>query len=343
MSVANISLSKWQKAAGIGIACSLALAGCDRSEKEDTTQPAELTEQESAATENAASTAVSCDDAMVQDRLKTALKNTLNQQAQTLAANYANDAEISLASGVVSDKTNGIMIDVQNAAVLQAANANGMTTCQASVSMTLPSEDLYQASQVQAANNQPSLQSRLAQNNIRINNNMLVDDAFTYVVGTQGGQVRTRIAGQPALITVVADVMAASVFKSAMDEARAQRAAEQNARRRAAAPQNNDNQSAPARQPRTVTPVQPIRPIEPATPPTINKPSASRSTENSSSTNSSSVNSSNNSSSTPAESNTTAAAPTTEAKKPVNQAAPKAVPKDESIDMIIVEDESATY
>lgn len=337
MSVANISLSKWQKAAGIGIACSLALAGCDRSEKEDTTQPAELTEQESAATENAASTAVSCDDAMVQDRLKTALKNTLNQQAQTLAANYANDAEISLASGVVSDKTNGIMIDVQNAAVLQAANANGMTTCQASVSMTLPSEDLYQASQVQAANNQPSLQSRLAQNNIRINNNMLVDDAFTYVVGTQGGQVRTRIAGQPALITVVADVMAASVFKSAMDEARAQRAAEQNARRRSAA-QNNDNQSAPARQPRTVTPVQPIRPIEPATPPTINKPSASRSTENSSS-----ANSSNTGSSTPAESNTTAAAPTTEAKKPVNQAAPKAVPKDESIDMIIVEDESATY
>ncbi|MDN3398946.1 hypothetical protein QL919_09420 [Psychrobacter sp. APC 3426] len=337
MSVANISLSKWQKAAGIGIACSLALAGCDRSEKEDTTQPAELTEQETVDAENSVAPAISCDDPMVQDRLKSALKNTLNQQAQTLAANYANDAEISLASGVVSDKTNGIMIDVQNAAVLQAANANGMTTCQASVSMTLPSEDLYQASQVQAANNQPSLQSRLAQNNIRINNNMLVDDAFTYVVGTQGGQVRTRIAGQPALITVVADVMAASVFKSAMDEARAQRAAEQNARRRSAA-QNNDNQSAPARQPRTVTPVQPIRPIEPATPPTINKPSASRSTENSSS-----ANSSNTGSSTPAESNTTAAASTTEAKKPVNQAAPKAVPKDESIDMIIVEDESATY
>ncbi|MGP9532223.1 hypothetical protein ACT3QT_11590 [Psychrobacter sp. AOP7-A1-18] len=308
MSVANKNVSKWYKVAGIGMVCGLALAGCDRSEKEDTTETAELTEQESASTENTAATAVSCDDPMVQDRLKTALQNTLNQQAQTLAANYANDAEISLASGAITNKTNGIVIDVQNAAVLQAANDNGMTTCQASVSMTLPSEDLYQASQVQAANNLPSLQSRLAQNNIRINNNMLVDDAFTYVVGTQGGQVRTRIAGQPALITVVADVMAGSVFKSAMDEQRAQRSTE----RRAA--QNDDSQSAPVRQPQVVKPVEPIRPTQPATPPTINNPSSSN-TDSS-------------------------ASATPEVKTP---AVPKSVPKDESIDMVIIEDDSATY
>lgn len=311
MSVANKNVSKWYKVAGIGMVCGLALAGCDRSEKEDTTETAELTEQESASTENTAATAVSCDDPMVQDRLKTALKNTLNQQAQTLAANYANDAEISLASGAITNKTNGIVIDVQNAAVLQAANDNGMTTCQASVSMTLPSEDLYQASQVQAANNLPSLQSRLAQNNIRINNNMLVDDAFTYVVGTQGGQVRTRIAGQPALITVVADVMAGSVFKSAMDEQRAQRSTE----RRAA--QNDDSQSAPVRQPQVVKPVEPIRPTQPATPPTINSPSSSN-TDSS-------------------------ASATPEVKTPATPAVPKSVPKDESIDMVIIEDDSATY
>lgn len=311
MSVANKNVSKWYKVAGIGMVCGLALAGCDRSEKEDTTETAELTEQESASTENTAATAVSCDDPMVQDRLKTALKNTLNQQAQTLAANYANDAEISLASGAITNKTNGIVIDVQNAAVLQAANDNGMTTCQASVSMTLPSEDLYQASQVQAAKNLPSLQSRLAQNNIRINNNMLVDDAFTYVVGTQGGQVRTRIAGQPALITVVADVMAGSVFKSAMDEQRAQRSAE----RRAA--QNDDSQSAPVRQPQVVKPVEPIRPTQPATPPTINNPSSSN-TDSS-------------------------ASATPEVKTPATPAVPKSVPKDESIDMVIIEDDSATY
>ncbi|MGP4971487.1 hypothetical protein [Psychrobacter aquimaris] len=308
MSVANKNVSKWYKVAGIGLVCGLALAGCDRSEKDDDIETAEVTEQEAPVSENAAATAVSCDDPMVQDRLKSALKNTLNQQAQTLAANYANDAEISLASGAITNKTNGIVIDVQNAAVLQAANDNGMTTCQASVSMTLPSEDLYQASQVQAANNLPSLQSRLAQNNIRINNNMLVDDAFTYVVGTQGGQVRTRIAGQPALITVVADVMAGSVFKSAMDAQRTQL----NAERRAA--QNDDSQSEPVRQPRTVTPVEPIRPTQPATPPTINNPSSSN-TDSS-------------------------ASATPETKAP---ATPKSVPKDESIDMVIIEDDSATY
>lgn len=315
MSVANISLSKWHKVAGIGIVCGLALVGCDRSEKEDAADTAEMTEQEPVATESVVAPAINCDDPMVQDRLKSALKNTLNQQAQALAANYANDAEISLESGVVTEKINGVVIDVQNAAILQQANDNGMTTCQASVSMTLPSEDLYQASQVQAANNQPSLQSRLAQDNIRINNNMLVDDAFTYVVGTQGGQVRTRIAGQPALITVVSDVMAGSVLKSAMDEERAER-------RTAAQSSNNNTQAAPARQqPRTITPVEPIRPTEPATPPTINKPT------------------SNQNSST--EGNQSAA--TTETKKPVTPATPKAVPKDETIDMVIIEDDSATY
>ena len=285
--------------------CGLVLTGCDRSEKEDTTEAAEVTEQDSVDTEDTAATAVSCDDPMVQDRLKAALRNTLNQQAQSLAANYANEAEIDLSSGSISEKTNGVVIDVQNAAVLQDANNNGMTTCQASVSMTLPSEDLYQASQVQAANNQPSLQSRLAQNNIRINNNMLVDDAFTYVVGMQGGQVRTRIAGQPALIAVVADVVAASVFQSAMDEERAERAAE---RRESA--QNNDSGSAPVRQPRVTNPAEPTRP---ATPPTVNNNQSSSNEGNGATAN------------------------------PTPPAVPKVVPNDESIDMVIIEDESATY
>ena len=318
MSVANKNVSKWYKVAGIGMVCGLALAGCDRSEKEDATDTVEMTEQEGQVSENTAATAVSCDDPMVQDRLKSALKNTLNQQAQTLAVSYANDAEIALSSGVVATKANGIMIDIQNAAVLQATNENGLTTCQASVSMTLPSEDLYQASQVQAANNQPSLQSRLANDNIRINNNMLIDDAFTYVVGTQGGQVRTRIAGQPALLTVVSEVIASSALQSAMEEQRAQRAAQQAER---PAQQNNNNNT--ASQPRVVAPAAPVRPAQPATPPTVNQ-------NNQSSNNSQSSNQNNQSATAPS-------APT-----PL-QEAPKATPKDESIDMVIIEDKNATY
>ncbi len=316
MSVANKSVSKWYKVAGIGMVCGLALAGCDRSEKEDATDTVEVTEQEGQVSENTAATAVSCDDPMVQDRLKSALKNTLNQQAQTLAVSYANDAEIALSSGVVATKANGIMIDVQNAAVLQAINENGLTTCQASVSMTLPSEDLYQASQVQAANNQPSLQSRLANDNIRINNNMLIDDAFTYVVGTQGGQVRTRIAGQPALLTVVSEVIASSALQSAMEEQRAQRAAQQAER-----PAQQNNNSTPS-QPRVVAPAAPVRPAQPATPPTVNQNNQTSNNQ-----------SSNQPAATPKPSNTTPATPE----------APKATPKDESIDMVIIEDKDATY
>ena len=325
MSVANKSVRKWYKVAGIGMVCGLALAGCDRSERDDA-ETVEVTEQETQVSENAAATAVSCDDPMVQDRLKSALKNTLNQQAQTLAVSYANDAEIGLGSGVVSTKANGIIIDIQNAAVLQATNENGLTTCQASVSMTLPSEDLYQASQVQAANNQPSLQSRLANDNIRINNNMLIDDAFTYVVGTQGGQVRTRIAGQPALLTVVSEVVASSTLQSAMEEQRAQRATQQPERRREPAQntQSNNNTS----QPRAVTPAAPVRPAQPPKPPVVNQ-NSSQNTKTPSST--------------PSAPTPSTTAPSTVTPTPAAPEAPKATPKDESIDMVIIEDKEATY
>ncbi|MBP2280755.1 hypothetical protein H4W00_001568 [Psychrobacter sp. PL19] len=321
MSAASNKWIKWQQVAGIGMICGLAVAGCSRSDEVEDSKDTDAAIEQPVTNDSAVAPAINCDDPMVQDRLKTALKITLNQQAQTLAASYANSAEISLSGATVNGKVNGILIDVQNAAILQEANANGMTTCQASVSMTLPSEDLYQASQVQAANNQASLQTRLAQDNIRINNNMLVDDAFSYVVSTQGGQVRTRIAGQPALITVVADVMASSVLKSAMDSQRTPSPAQEAPRRRDATQNNNasSNQTQTTRQPKPVTP---STPAQPATPPTINQDSTPGSTSN-----------------TPQE----AVTPSTDAKAPATPTAPASVPKDDSIDMVIIEDDSATY
>jgi hypothetical protein len=255
---------------------------------------------------------------MVQDRLRTALKNTLDQQAQTLATNYANNADVAISNSMLDTKVGNIKIDVQNAAVLQQANTNGMTTCQASVSMTLPSEDLYQASLIDSSNNKPSLQSRLAKENIRINNNMLVDDAFSYVIGAQNGLVQARIAGQPALIGIVADVMAGSSLKTVLDEQAANQRAEAAAERRAAVSDRQENQT--IRQPRTVTPVEPIRRAEPPTPPA--PPSINQSGS--------------------ANEESTAAAITND-DNPVESALPKAVPEDESIDMIIIEDDSATY
>ena len=308
MSIANHQWIKGTQLAGVGLLCSLAIVGCNRSEKVD-----EEADKVVIVKEETVAPVIACDNPLVQDKLKAALKNTVNQQAQSVAASYANAAGISLDANAITSKINGMLIDVQNAALLQDANANGMTTCQASISMTLASEDLYQASQLQSANNQPSLQTRLAQNNIRINNNMLVDDAFSYVVGTQGGQVQARIIGQPTLVTVVSEVIAGSAVSTLVSERRAVQQQTEQAERRAATAQNNAAQAQRQQLQEVIPleptrPAQPVRPAQPASPPTITQGGGVQSS--------------------------TQAAPVT---------TPKSTPKDDSIDMVIIEDESATY
>lgn len=332
MGLANRKGLRWSQVAGISVICGLAVVGCDRSDKdEDTAKTPEVTTDQPVVTEDTVDPAVSCDNPMVQDRLKNAIKSTLEQQAQTLAANYANEAEVGIDASLVNDKVDGVLIDVQNAAVLQEANASGMTTCQASVSMTLSSEDIYQASQVRAANNQPSLQTRLAEENIRINNNMLVDDAFAYVAGTQGGQVQARIAGQPALITIVSNVIASSVVKSALDQQEAERRAQADARRREAARLERERQA--ERRESTITPVEPITPIEPTRP---TEPATPSMTDDD---NANQANQNNNQAALPS----VDAQPPETSEAPVRPELPKVAPDDDSIDMTIIEDENATY
>lgn len=311
MSIMNHQWIKGTQLAGVGLLCSLAIVGCNRSEKVD--QDELDADEVVVVNEETVAPVIACDNPLVQDKLKAALKSTLNQQAQSLAANYANATEVSINANAITSKVSRILIDVQNAALLQEANANGMTTCQASVSMTLASEDLYQASQLQSANNQPSLQTRLAQNNIRINNNMLVDDAFSYVVGTQGGQVQARIIGQPTLVTLVSEVVAGSAVSTLVSERRAAQQQAEQAERRAAAARNNAAQAQRQQLQEVIPleptrPAQPVRPAQPASPPTITQGGEVQSS--------------------------TQAAPVT---------TPKSVPKDESIDMVIIEDDSATY
>ena len=318
MSVVNNRWVRWQHVAGIGMLCGLAVTGCSRSDKAVDTEV-----KVEPATESAAAPAVSCDNPLVQDRLRASLQNMLYQEAQILSNNYANNAEISLESGAITSKVNGVAINVQNASVLQEANANGMTTCQASVSITVPTEDLYQAGQVSAANNQPGLETALAQGNIRINDNMLIDDAFTYVAGAQGGQVRVRIAGQPALTSIVADVLATSLLKTAIDSLQVEVPVVQPRRREQV---QESNQNKPVREPKPAAPAKPAQPVKPVQPAKPATPS---------------TNNSNN------QSNESASVPKTPSKPesiaPVTPKAPASVPKDESINMVIIEDNSATY
>ncbi|GAA0319967.1 hypothetical protein [Psychrobacter aestuarii] len=313
MSAVNHQWKKWQQIAGITVVCGLAVAGCNRSED----KAEETAEEAPVVVEEPQTPLIQCNDPMLEDRLKGALENGLNQEAQRILADYAERADISIDSAALSTKSNRVMIDINNANILPDASDGTMTTCQASVSMTLSSEDLYQASTFGAANNQPSLPSRLAEQNIRINNNMLIDDAFTYVVGMQGGQLQMRIAGRPAIIDSVSEVLASAVVKERIDEINAERAA-------AAATRRNEQRANEIQRTPKPPRVEPMQPTQPAPAPEPSSNSGSTSSSSSSSANSSAA-------SQPTES------------KPANQSGLNQVPTDKQTEMVITYDNEATY
>lgn len=314
MSAVNRQWKKWQQLAGITVVCGLAVAGCNRSED----KPEETAEEAPVVVEEPQAPLIECNDPMIEDRLKSALENGLNQEAQRILADYADRADISVDSNALSTKSNRVMIDINNANMLQDASDSTMTTCQASISMTLSSEDLYQASTLGAANNLPNLPSRLASQNIRINNNMLIDDAFTYVVGMQGGQLQMRIAGRPAIINSVADVLASAVVKERIDELNAER-------RAAEAERRNQRRANEVQQAPTTPRVEPLQPAEPTPAP---EPSSTNSGSSSNNSSASSANSSNTSSAT---------------NNNGNKPALSQVPTDKQTEMVITYDNEATY
>lgn len=318
----------WLTLVGIGVISALTMTGCDRSKDKDDTDTKVEKPADTEVTKSVP--AVACDDPMVQDRLKLVLQTTLNQKAQSIATSYANQAEVSMDSRVLSGHINDVLIDIQKPTVLQATNSDGVTTCQASVSVTLPSQDLYQANQVYASAGRPSLQERLAEQNIRLNNNMLVDDSFSYVVGTQGGELKIRIAGQPAILDLVSDVVAGSMVQATVKEKRAQAAAQkaqnQQQRRQQQAERRPQQEEPRIRQPRPAQPKPPAQPTQPKPAVKVEPKSPAPKQE-----------------SKPA----AKPAPTT---KPESASKPTAdsnknitVPTDKSIDMVIVEDPNATY
>lgn len=325
----------WLTLVSVGVISALAITGCDRSKNEDSENNATQLDEKAKTEEITKSVpAIACDDPLVQDRLKLMLQTTLNQKAQAMGNSYANQANVAIDGRVLASHVNDVLIDVQNPTVLEATNATGVTTCQASVSMTLPSQDLYQANQVYAAAGRASIQERMAEQNIRLNNNMLVDDGFSYVVGTQGGELKIRIAGQPAIMDVVSDVVAGSLVQSTLSDRRAQASqpkaeTKQPSRQQQAAPRVKEE--AKIRQPK---PAQPAAPAKPAKPASIEpkqapatKPQAPEKTQPATKPNDTApANNAAPAAPKPAESNKNATAPT-----------------DKSIDMVIIEDPNATY
>lgn len=216
---------KCAKYVGIGGVCALVLIGCDRHKDKPTVDPqAHDPQAQSEQIANATmETEVDCQsDAMIR-RMHNAVMDSIGFYVGQAASAMMHNGNVALSSGVLADKTASLFVDIQN--IRQGSTTQtGMTTCQASVSVAVANEDMFQANQLFAFANQPSLEQRLAKNNIELNNNRLVDNHVTFVLSPANDGNTVKLAGQLPLLELVGNVITSATLKQRMD-------AEQTARR----------------------------------------------------------------------------------------------------------------
>ena len=209
------SVSRHKGLVGVALICGLTAVGCSKQTDENNAEEAPV----EVAASNAP--AVQCDDQVALTQLTQSVQTAVNAQTQGLFNSYAERANANLSFSGADEAVGSILIDVANPTMLQEANADGMVTCQASLSLTLPNKDVTRASKVYETLEGGNLADYLQSQNITLNNNMLVSNNFNYVVGMQGGQATARLVGQPAILASAADIIARSQFQRALDASRA--------------------------------------------------------------------------------------------------------------------------
>lgn len=211
------------KCIGVSSVCALVLTGCNRhkDKEEPTTEPQAQSEQ---TVSSPAVSTVDCQSDAITGQMHNTIIEGINAYVGQAANSMAKNGNVKLNGNDLSSKTASLLVDVQN--VRQGSNTDtGMTTCQASVSVAVANEDMFLASQMFAAANQPSLEQRLAQSSIILNNNMLVDNNVTFVVSPANDSNTVKLVGQLPLLQAVGNVLASATLKQSLD-------AEQEARRR---------------------------------------------------------------------------------------------------------------
>ncbi|WP_296402973.1 hypothetical protein [Psychrobacter sp.] len=196
---------------GVLLLCGLTAVGC--SKKEESTEKSEKTKVEVVTT----APVVQCDDQMALTQLTHSIQSSLGSQTQNLFNNYADSNGETLSLTDVKDSVGSVLVDIANPKVIQEANSKGMLTCSASLSLTLPNQDVTRADRVYKRVEDRSLDDLLRSEGIVLNNNMLVSDNFNYIVGMQGGQAVARLVGQPSILLAAADVIAKSQYQSVID------------------------------------------------------------------------------------------------------------------------------
>ncbi|WP_201536286.1 hypothetical protein [Psychrobacter ciconiae] len=318
------------KALAVSLAVGLAAMGCSKTEKTEV-------EDAPVVDNSGVAPAIACQDPLVQDRLKNALKNSIYQRSQSLASSYGSEADVSLDLSLVRSKVNSTGISINNITMTQASTNNGINTCQAAVSIAPTSEDVFLANQLNTDNGHPTVQSQVAQDNLRMTNNSIIDDALTYIVGMQSGQVQVRVVGNPPLLTAVSDVIASAMLKSELDKQTSSLpplTSSQETRPVVRAPKP----VAPAQPSQPAKPAQPAKPVQPAKPA---QPLSSSNNDSGSQSGLSVQESSSISAATDKNSKPSSSSESNNANKPAAKPQP-ATPKDDSIDMVIIE-ENSTY
>lgn len=296
------SVSRHKGLVSVALICGLTAVGCSKKNDDKVDVDADQQQINAEATESSESVSnvsnLQCDDQAISAQLTQAVQSAVNAQTQNLFTRFADRAGANLSFKNANEAVDSILVDVANPTVLQEANADGMVTCNASLSLTLPNKDVTRANQVYKTLEDGSLSDYLKAQNITLNNNMLVSNNFNYVVGMQNGQATARIVGTPAVITAAADIVARSQFKVALDASRSGPATSKprnepqipsEPRTRSEPkprPEPEQNQRSPVQREKPAAPVKPVEPKvdkapEPVAPakPTIEKPNNTNSAE----------------------------------------------------------------
>lgn len=190
------------KILGLGLACTLAVVGCGKKDKETKEQPT------AAETPVATEVVPNCDDASVKNALVRALAGQIDGHINTAMADYPNAESLDLVRRT-QQRLSTLSIDLQN------AKAEG-EVCHIDVIVHLPTVDITYADRYFASVNAPRLSERAAELGVSLDDGGRLTVPVSYKI-TDGVVDLTEPA--PAL-SIISDAISASAYVMAKGEGR---------------------------------------------------------------------------------------------------------------------------
>lgn len=235
----------------MGLASMLTITGCSKGSDKKAEEAKTTQENAEALKSNESNLANKvCNDTQLIGSLKEAITTSISAQSKVFAAAHAQSSNVAMNNDNVDLLASNIVVDVQSVQADNEASttSNGMASCQATISMKLSEEDISRADALYASANEPSLQQKLENAQITLNNGVIVDNQLRFVVDPNATTPVAQIISQPATLKAVADVVANSSIKSQIDaQAAARKAAAERKRQQQAAAEKKARQQAAAR------------------------------------------------------------------------------------------------